>query len=71
MKNQISTKEKIILFFSWLKTLIWFYILRKFRRLNSEQVGFLEKSFKPQNKRDEKLTKIILNFNKNRLKINQ
>jgi len=57
----------VVLFFSWLKTLIWFYVFKEFRTWNYEQIEFLEKSFNPQNNRDEKLMNTILNFNRKRL----
>ena len=60
----------VVLFFSWLKTWIWFYIFRGFRMWNYEQIEFLENSFNPQNKRDERLMNKILDFNRSRLKNN-
>jgi len=59
--------KEIILFVSWLKTLIWFYIFKGFRMWNYEQITFMEKSFNPQNERDKKLMRNILEFNKKRL----
>jgi len=59
---------EVVLFFSWLKTWVWFYIFKGFRMWNYEQIEFLEKSFNPQNKRDERLMNKILDFNRNRLK---
>lgn len=69
-KQSNSTKPllAVVLFFSWLKTWIWFYIFKGFRMLNYEQIEFLEKSYFPQNKRDEKLMNKILDFNRSRLK---
>lgn len=58
----------MILFLSWLRTLIWFYVFRGFRNLNQEQIEFLEKSFTPQNKRDRHLLNKILDYNRNQLK---
>lgn len=60
----------VVLFFSWLKTWVWFYIFKGFRMWNYEQIEFLEKSYFPKNKRDEKLMNKILDFNRKRLKNN-
>ena len=60
----------VVLFFSWLKTWIWFYIFKGFRMWTYEQISFLEKSYFPQNKRDEKLMNKILDFNRKRLQNN-
>ena len=68
--NKSKPLLAVVLFFSWLKALIWFYIFRKFRNLNQEQIEFLQNSFKPQNKLDAKLEKTILDFNRSRLKNN-
>lgn len=59
----------LILFISWLRTLIWFYVFKGFRNWNNEQIEFIEKSFKPKNNRDKKLMDKIVRFNKNRIKI--
>ena len=79
-KNNVQINEQkgnstkpllaVILFFSWLKTWIWFYIFKGFRMLNLEQIEFLENSFNPQNKRDERLMNKILDFNRKRLENN-
>ena len=58
----------LILFVSWLRTLIWFYVFKGFRMWSFEQIEFVEKSFKPKNERDKKLMNKILEFNKERLK---
>lgn len=68
--NKSKPLLAVVLFFSWLKTLIWFYVFRKFRNLNYEQIQFLQNSFKPQNKRDARLEQTILDFNRSRLKNN-
>lgn len=68
--NKSKPLLAVVLFFSWLKTWIWFYIFKGFRMLNNEQIEFLEKSYFPQNKRDEKLMNKILDFNRSRLKNN-
>ena len=59
---------KIILFFSYLRTLISFYVFRDFRNWNYQQIEFFKKSFKPTCKRDENLAKKIMEFNKKQLK---
>lgn len=73
-KSEKGNKSKqllaIVLFLSWLKTWILFYILKEFRMWSYEQISFLEKSYFPQNKRDEKLMKKILDFNRKRLENN-
>jgi polyhydroxyalkanoate synthesis regulator protein len=61
-------RKKIILFISYLRTVIAFYVFGRFRNMNHEQINFLEKSFKPTCKRDERLVKKMLDFNKNQLK---
>ena len=61
-------KNEIILFLSWAKTLFYFYILRDFRNWNHEQITFVEKSFTAKNKRDAKLMKTVLDFNKKKLR---
>jgi hypothetical protein len=66
--NKSKPLVAVVLFFSWLKTWIWFYIFKCFRMWNYEQIEFLEKSYFPQNKRDEKLMNKILEFNRSRLK---
>jgi hypothetical protein len=63
-KNILS----VVLFFSWLKTLIYFYVFKGFRMLNYEQIEFIEKSFNHQNNRDKKLMNNILDFNRKRIK---
>ena len=68
--NRAKPMLAVVLFFSWLKTWIWFYIFKGFRMLNYEQIEFLENSFNPQNKRDERLMNKILDFNRKRLKNN-
>lgn len=68
--NKLKPLLAVVLFFSWLKTWIWFYIFKGFRMWNYEQIEFLEKSYFPQNKRDEKLMNKILDFNRSRLKNN-
>ncbi len=60
-------RKKIILFLSWLKTIIAFYVFGMFRNLSYDQIEFLEKAFKPTCKRDEKLMKTMIDFNKNKL----
>lgn len=73
-KNLTSNDAKlmlaVVLFFSWLKTWIWFYVFKDFRTWNCEQIEFIEKSYFPKNKRDEKLMNKILDFNRKRLKNN-
>ena len=59
---------KTRLFISWFKTVIAFYVFGRFKNLGSDQIEFLEKSFKPSCPRDEKLMKTMLDFNKNKLK---
>lgn len=61
-------KKKVTLFLSYIRTVIAFYVFRKFRNLSHEQIEFLEKSFKPTCKRDENLMKTMIQFNKNQLK---
>lgn len=68
--NKSKPLLAVVLFFSWLKTWIWFYIFKGFRMWNYEQIEFLEKYYFPQNKRDEKLMNKILDFNRSRLKNN-
>ena len=68
--NKSKPRLAVVLFFSWLKTWIWFYIFKGFRMWTYEQISFLEKSYFPQNKRDEKLMNKILDFNRKRLKNN-
>lgn len=68
--NKSKPLLAVVLFFSWLKTWIWFYIFKGFRMWNYEQISFLEKSYFPQNKRDEKLMNKILDFNRKRLENN-
>ena len=68
--NKSKPLLAVVLFFSWLKTWIWFYIFKGFRMWNYEQIEFLENSFNPQNKRDERLMNKILDFNRSRLKNN-
>ena len=68
--NKSKPLLAVVLFFSWLKTLIWFYIFKGFRMWSYEQISFLEKSYFPQNKRDEKLMNKILDFNRKRLENN-
>lgn len=68
--NKSKPLLAVVLFFSWLKTLIWFYIFKGFRTWNYEQIEFLEKSYFPKNKRDENLMNKILDFNRSRLKNN-
>ena len=68
--NKSKPLLAVVLFFSWLKTWVWFYIFKRFRMLNYEQIEFLEKSYFTQNKRDEKLMNKILDFNRSRLKNN-
>ena len=60
--------HNITLFYSYIKTLIHFYILRRFRNLNEEQIEFLKGHFKPENKRDLNLMDIIIKYNNKRLK---
>ncbi len=58
-------KKKLILFLSYIRTIIAFYVFGRFRNLNQEQIDFLKKSFKPTCKRDENLMKTMIDFNKN------
>ena len=60
----------VVSYFSYLKTLFWFYILRKFRNLNYDHISFIEKSYQPTIIRDKKLLKTILDFNRKRLENN-
>lgn len=64
-------RKKIILFLSYIRTVIAFYVFGRFRNLSNEQIEFLEKQFKPTCKRDEMLMKTMLDFNKNKLKNKQ
>ena len=47
IKDESGNRSKplfaVVLFLSWLKTLIWFYVFRKFRNWNYEQISFIEK----------------------------
>lgn len=63
-------KMKIILFISYIRTVIAFYVFGRFKNLSHQQIEFLEKSFKPTCKRDENLMKTMIDFNKNQLKNN-
>jgi hypothetical protein len=64
-------KKKIILFISYLRTVVAFYVFGRFRNYSQEQIEYLEKQFKPTCKRDERLAKKMLDFNKNKLKNQQ
>ena len=66
--NKSKPLLAVVLFFSWLKTWVWFYIFKRFRMWDYEQITFLENSFNPQNERDKNLMNKILEFNRNRLK---
>lgn len=64
-------RKKTILFLSYLRTVVAFYVFGRFRNLSQEQIEFLEKQFKPTCKRDERLMRAMLDFNKNKLKNKQ
>ena len=68
--NKSKPLLAVVLFFSWLKTLIWFYVFKGFRMWDYDQITFLENSFNPQNSRDKRLMDKILDFNRKRLKNN-
>lgn len=59
---------KTRLFISWLQTVIAFYIFGRFKNFGYDQIEFLEKSFKPACRRDQKLMQTMIDFNKNKLK---
>ena len=59
--------KEIEYFLSYLKTLFWFYILRKFRNFDQKMIDYFEENFDLENKRDKTLSKKIIEFNKKRL----
>ncbi len=60
--------KDIGLFIGWLRMWVAFYILGEFRNWTWGEIEFFEKSFEPQNERDRKLSKKVIDFNKKRMK---
>ena len=58
---------KINLFISWARTFTAFHIFGRFKDWDADMVDYLEKNFNPKNKRDLRMKRTIIDFNRNRL----